>query len=92
MGGTRTVEIFIPEHFAVVPADRDNVQIAIAIEVYRKCTIVVFIAGVNHPLAPAAAAAIEIFKHQETGRARILKIVFPHHYIKVTVAIDVHDV
>jgi hypothetical protein len=53
---------------------------------------VVFIPGVNHPLAPLAAATIQVFKHHKTGRGRILEVVFPHHNVEITVTINVDNV
>jgi hypothetical protein len=76
--------------FRIRPPDRNDIDIAVAIDVYGNGAIMMFVAGVKNVLTPASTATIKIFEQQQPRHFRVFEIVLADDDIRIAVTIDEH--
>ena len=60
--GTAQAHIFVEKDLSVLPPDRNDVDIAVAINVYGDGAIMMFITNMQNMLTPLSTATVDIFK------------------------------
>jgi hypothetical protein len=82
------LKVLVPYHPGVPPPDRNDIDIPVAIEIYRQSTVVMFVARMNHDWTPLAAASVQVLENDQACRCRVLQIVFTGDDIEIAVAVD----
>jgi hypothetical protein len=76
----------------VAPADRDDVEVPVPVDVNHLCAIMVFVARMDDMLDPTRPLAIVVLKDIQPGTRRVRQVVLADDYVQVSVAIHVGHV
>jgi hypothetical protein len=85
-------EVFVQQHLAVRPTNRDNIQIPVAFDIDHLSTIVMFVPGVDKMGGPGFSFAVRVLEDEQARRSRVCEVMLTDDYILVAVPIKICDV
>ncbi len=84
--------VLIEKDPVVAPADGEDVQIPVAINVHHLRTVVMFVTRPDHMLRPTATLAIFVFKDVQPGARRVRGVMLADDHIPVAIAVHIGHV